>query len=38
MACGTDCPYEGAYQRLAARIDRLYAPDEGARASRRGSG
>jgi F420-non-reducing hydrogenase iron-sulfur subunit len=26
MACGTDCPYEGAYQRLAARIDGLYRP------------
>jgi len=24
MACGTDCPYEGAYQRLAERIDGLY--------------
>ncbi len=24
MACGTDCPYEGAYQRLARRIDGLY--------------
>ena len=24
MACGTDCPYEGAYKRLAARIDGLY--------------
>ncbi len=24
MACGTDCPYEGAYQRLATRIDGLY--------------
>ncbi len=24
MACGTDCPYEGAYQRLAQRIDGLY--------------
>jgi F420-non-reducing hydrogenase iron-sulfur subunit len=24
MACGTDCPYEGAYQRLAERIDSLY--------------
>jgi coenzyme F420-reducing hydrogenase delta subunit len=26
MACGTDCPYEGAYRRLAARIDGLYRP------------
>ena len=26
MACGTDCPYEGAYQKLAARIDGLYRP------------
>ncbi len=26
MACGTDCPYEGAYQKLAARIDALYRP------------
>jgi F420-non-reducing hydrogenase iron-sulfur subunit len=26
MACGTDCPYEGAYERLAARIDGLYRP------------
>jgi F420-non-reducing hydrogenase iron-sulfur subunit len=25
MACGTDCPYEGAYQRLAQRIDGLYS-------------
>ena len=24
MSCGTDCPYEGAYQRLAQRIDGLY--------------
>jgi len=24
MACGTDCPYEGAYKRLAERIDSLY--------------
>jgi F420-non-reducing hydrogenase iron-sulfur subunit len=24
MACGTDCPYEGAYERLAARVDGLY--------------
>ena len=24
MACGTDCPYEGAYKRLAERIDGLY--------------
>lgn len=22
-ACGSDCPYRGAYERLAARIDRL---------------
>lgn len=26
MACGTDCPYEGAYQKLAARIDGLFRP------------
>ena len=26
MACGTDCPYEGAYQQLAARVDGLYRP------------
>lgn len=26
MACGTDCPYEGAYEKLAARIDGLYRP------------
>ncbi len=26
MACGTDCPYEGAYRKLAARIDGLYRP------------
>ena len=24
-SCGTDCPYQGAYVRLAARIDRVYA-------------
>ncbi len=24
MACGTDCPFEGAYQRLAKQIDELY--------------
>ncbi|MEJ2588679.1 MAG: hydrogenase iron-sulfur subunit [Deltaproteobacteria bacterium] len=25
MSCGVECPYEGAYQALAARIDRVYA-------------
>ena len=25
MSCGTECPYEGAYQALAKRIDRVYA-------------
>jgi F420-non-reducing hydrogenase iron-sulfur subunit len=25
MACGTDCPYEGAYSRLAQRIDGMYS-------------
>jgi F420-non-reducing hydrogenase iron-sulfur subunit len=24
MSCGTDCPYEGAYQQLARRVDGLY--------------
>jgi len=24
MACGTDCPYQGAYERLAERVDGLY--------------
>lgn len=24
MACGEECPYEGAYQALAKRIDRVY--------------
>ncbi len=23
MACGAECPYEGAYERLAARLDRV---------------
>ena len=23
-SCGTDCPYEGAYEKVAARIDRVY--------------
>jgi F420-non-reducing hydrogenase iron-sulfur subunit len=23
-SCGTDCPYEGAYEKTAARIDRVY--------------
>jgi F420-non-reducing hydrogenase iron-sulfur subunit len=23
MSCGVECPYEGAYQRLAARLDRV---------------
>ena len=25
MSCGEECPYEGAYKALAARIDRVYA-------------
>jgi len=25
MSCGVECPYEGAYPALAARIDRVYA-------------
>jgi F420-non-reducing hydrogenase iron-sulfur subunit len=25
MSCGVECPYEGAYPALAARIDRIYA-------------
>jgi F420-non-reducing hydrogenase iron-sulfur subunit len=25
MSCGAECPYEGAYQALAKRIDRVYA-------------
>jgi len=25
MSCGVECPYEGAYQALAKRIDRVYA-------------
>ena len=29
MACGTDCPYEGAYKRLAARVDGLYSEMKG---------
>jgi len=24
MTCGVECPYQGAYERLAARIDRVY--------------
>jgi coenzyme F420-reducing hydrogenase delta subunit len=24
MSCGEECPYEGAYKALAARIDRVY--------------
>jgi coenzyme F420-reducing hydrogenase delta subunit len=24
MSCGEECPYEGAYQALAARVDRVY--------------
>ena len=24
MSCGEECPYEGAYEALAARIDRVY--------------
>jgi F420-non-reducing hydrogenase iron-sulfur subunit len=23
MSCGVECPYEGAYERLAARVDRV---------------
>ncbi len=29
MACGTDCPYESAYKRLAARVDGLYRTMKG---------
>jgi F420-non-reducing hydrogenase iron-sulfur subunit len=25
MSCGTECPYPGAYQALAKRIDRVYS-------------
>lgn len=25
MSCGSECPYEGAYQALSKRIDRVYA-------------
>lgn len=25
MSCGVECPYEGAYQALAGRIDKVYA-------------
>lgn len=25
MSCGVECPYEGAYEALAARMDRVYA-------------
>ena len=25
MSCGVECPYEGAYEALAKRIDRVYA-------------
>jgi F420-non-reducing hydrogenase iron-sulfur subunit len=25
MSCGEECPYEGAYKRLAARVDGVYA-------------
>ncbi len=25
MSCGEECPYEGAYHRLAARVDRIMA-------------
>jgi F420-non-reducing hydrogenase iron-sulfur subunit len=25
MSCGTECPYPGAYETLAKRIDRVYA-------------
>ncbi len=24
MSCGEECPYEGAYEALAARVDRVY--------------
>ena len=24
MSCGVECPYEGAYEALAKRIDRVY--------------
>jgi coenzyme F420-reducing hydrogenase delta subunit len=24
MSCGEECPYQGAYKRLAARVDRVY--------------
>jgi len=25
MSCGVECPYKGAYERLAARIERVYS-------------
>ena len=25
MSCGVECPYEGAYEALARRVDRIYA-------------
>lgn len=25
MSCGEECPYEGAYKAMAARLDRVYA-------------
>ncbi len=25
MSCGVECPYEGAYEALAKRVDRVYA-------------
>jgi len=25
MSCGAECPYEGAYQALAKRVDKVYA-------------
>ena len=30
-SCGTDSPYEGSYEQLAARISKVYAAHEGAR-------
>ena len=29
-SCGTDSPYEGSYEQLAARVDAVYRADEGA--------
>jgi len=25
MSCGVECPYKGAFERLAARVDRIFA-------------